>query len=63
MAETKSVGDYEIINDCAYCSDECRYLELDQTDGWCLLLNKELNFYDWFLAECDPEFYGHCTQD
>jgi hypothetical protein len=45
-------GVYEIIRDIPYCCEECRYLEWDNTDGWCLLLKKELNFYDWFIAEC-----------
>jgi hypothetical protein len=45
-------GDYTIINDIAFCEESCRHLEWDQTDGWCLLLKKELSFYDWFVAEC-----------
>jgi hypothetical protein len=56
MAETPSstriVGQYDTFNDIDFCSDECPYLEFDQTEGWCLALNKELNFYDWFIAEC-----------
>ena len=48
---------YEIINDIPYCCDDydCPYIKYDQANkiqAWCLKLNKELNFYDWFIAEC-----------
>ena len=39
-----------------YCDPECPYFEaidIEHITAKCKLLNKNLEFYDWFLAECD----------
>jgi hypothetical protein len=42
----------EWFNEIPYCGGGCPYFVYKQNIGRCTLLQKELGFYDWFLAEC-----------
>lgn len=47
---------YDIFNDITYCSEQCPHLEWrNPASGQCALLDRGLNFYDWFIAECTEE--------
>jgi hypothetical protein len=54
MSETPK---YEIFNDIPYCDSFCPYHQWhgEEERGYCRFLNKELTFYDWFIAECVDE--------
>lgn len=43
----------EIINGVIFCSQDCPFLKITSLcNGICTLDNKQLYYYDWYLAHC-----------